>query len=125
MITVRAPYRPLLYRPSLGGPLLAGSGRSWIEVPEGTTVDQLEWVQDDPLPTVPREQTMVLETNVRSSKGDDYYHVTLEIKKSDYSLVSGSCQCYGYFYRHQCRHIKYALEQAWTTLKRTNSTGRN
>lgn len=73
------------------------AGSVWVEVPDGTTLDELsEYMVYKPRmrqPT-PGEQTW----QVKGSKGNSY---TVKLSGGSYS-----CTCTGYGFRRKCRHIE-------------------
>ena len=72
------------------------AGSVWIEVPEGTTLDELsEYMVYKPreIASPPGENSW----SVKGSKGNVY---TVKLSKGVYS-----CSCPGYGFRRKCRHI--------------------
>jgi len=72
------------------------AGSVWIEVPEGTTLDELSQY----MVYKPREVVPVAGENswsVKGSKGNIY---TVKLSQGVYS-----CSCPGYGFRRKCRHI--------------------
>ena len=72
------------------------AGSVWVEVPEGTTLDQLSAY----MVYKPREVVPTVGENswsVKGSKGNIY---TVKLSQGAYS-----CTCPGYGFRRKCRHI--------------------
>jgi hypothetical protein len=83
----------------VAGTIYEVNGEKWnhpyIAVPNGITIEQIEWVRD--LPPVKNE---LKEWKVESSRAGKVYIVR--------ETPSGkrTCTCDGFHYRRQCRHIK-------------------
>ena len=83
----------------VAGTIYEVNGEKWnhpyIAVPNGITIEQIEWVRD--LPPVKND---LKEWKVESSKAGKVYIVR--------ETPSGkrTCTCDGFHYRRQCRHIK-------------------
>ena len=72
--------------------------RKWVEVPEGTTLDGIEWVR--PVKTQKVRPTQV---QLVPGSGNARYRVAL------WPDGGASCECWGYRrWRKPCRHIKMA-----------------
>ena len=67
----------------------AVSGSNWVDVPVGTKLKDIKWVNTSP---------KVKKSKPMSWKVKDY---TVIFNKDFYS-----CTCLGYIYRRKCRHIK-------------------
>ena len=86
---------PALYH-CHNGITYAIAGSVWVEVPEGTTLDDLSQY----MVYKPREIAPVTGENswsVKGSKGNIY---TVKLSQGVYS-----CSCPGYGFRRKCRHI--------------------
>jgi len=83
----------------VAGTIYEVNGEKWnhpyIAVPNGITIEQIEWVRD--LPPVKND---LKEWKVESSRVGKVYIVR--------ETPSGkrTCTCDGFHYRRQCRHIK-------------------
>lgn len=92
--TVNSLYSPFFFR----GP---GSGKlylmpNWIEVPEGTTMDQVIHVK-------PEMRKVEVIKQFKSSKGEITYNVTYDGKEY-------RCDCPGARFRNRvCKHIKQLI----------------
>ena len=99
-IVCEFPCGPFLFR-SPSQKLYAMPG--WIEVPEGTTQDQLIHVKTPSLLKAEANRPVLVKT-FKSSKGDMYYNVY----KSGQEYT---CDCPGYKFRNRlCKHIKQVIE---------------
>ena len=95
MIPVEVSVPPALFT-SHTGIRYGIAGSVWIEVPEGTTFDELSQY----MVYKPREVVPVAGENswsVKGSKGNIY---TVKLSQGVYS-----CSCPGYGFRRKCRHI--------------------
>ena len=104
MIEVESLLNPAIFKSHASGKtyVVAGS-QPWIEVPEGTTLNDVRWTcayKPDKGPVDAREQIF----EVEGSKGNKY---TVKRDASD----SWSCECVGYGYRQRCKHIEKAKER--------------
>ena len=87
---------PALYN-SHTGILYGIAGSVWVEVPAGTTLDELsDYMVHKPRErqAAPGEKTW----QVKGSKGNTY---TVKLSDGMYS-----CTCAGYGFRRKCRHIE-------------------
>ena len=104
MYEVESLLNPAIFRSHTSGKTyIVAGGKPWIEVPEGTTLDEVTWKplqkpQKDPV--YAQEQIF----KVEGSKGNNY---TVKRAKDD----SWSCECVGYGYRQKCKHIARAKER--------------
>ena len=104
MYEVESILNPAIFRSHTSGKTYIAAGdKPWIEVPEGTTLDEVTWKplqkpQKDPVDA----QERLFE--VEGSKGNKY---TVRHAKDD----SWSCECVGYGYRRKCKHIEKAKEK--------------
>lgn len=80
----------------------------WVEVPEGTTIDQLVLVQPEHIIKA-KSEPVILIKEFKATKSDDIWQVTK--KGNEYS-----CTCTGFAYRRNfqgnnrsCKHIKQVL----------------
>jgi len=95
MSTVNVDIPPAIYR-SHTGKTYGIAGSVWVEVPEGTSLDELSQY----MVYKPREVVPVAGENswsVKGSKGNTY---TVKLSQGVYS-----CTCPGYGFRRKCRHI--------------------
>ena len=104
MIEVKSLLNPAIFKSHASGKtyVVAGS-QPWIEVPEGTTLNDVRWTcahKPDKAPIATREQ--IFEVDV--SKGNKY---TVKRAQND----SWSCECVGFSYRRKCKHIERAKER--------------
>ena len=103
MYEVKSSLNPAIFKsPTTGKTFIVAGDQPWIEVPEGTTLDEVTWKplqkpQKDPVAS--HEQIF----KVEGSKGNKYTvrHAT---------NGSWSCECVGYGYRRKCKHIEKAKE---------------
>ena len=96
MSPVEVSMQPALFT-SHTGIRYGNAGSVWIEVPEGTTLDELSdyMVYNPPVSApVAGEKTW----SVKGSKGNVY---TVKLSEGSYS-----CTCAGYNFRRKCRHIE-------------------
>jgi len=104
MYEVESLLNPAIFRSHTSGKTYIVAGdQPWIEVPEGTTLDEVTWKplqkpQKDPV----YAQEQIFE--VEGSKGNKY---TVKHAKDD----SWSCECVGYGYRQRCKHIEKIKEK--------------
>jgi hypothetical protein len=77
----------------------------WIEVPESTTLSDIEWISPKTKPIIrPKEEFR----EVPSSRGNKTYEVAV---RSD---GRKKCTCSGFMYRRHCRHTDELLsEMGW------------
>lgn len=95
MITVKGALPPAIF--SLGGKTYTVSGSVWTEVPEGTTLDDIKWVDTrPPLPEAPKYLTR----KFQSSRGKGEYYATVATDGFK------ECTCAGFTYRRFCRHTE-------------------
>ena len=104
MIEVESLLNPAIFKSHASGKtyVVAGS-QPWIEVPEGTTLNDVRWTcayKPDKDPVDAREQTF----EVEGTKGNKY---TVKRAQND----SWSCECVGFSYRRKCKHIERAKER--------------
>jgi hypothetical protein len=95
-ITITGNLPPAVFRSGTGR--YAAAGAEWVEVPEGTTLDDLDWSR----PTIPSaEPAGKIETHLVLGSNNDQYTVIL------YPDGDASCSCWGYRrWRKPCKHIK-------------------
>ena len=96
MSPVEVSVPPALYN-SHTGILYGIAGSVWVEVPAGTTLDELaDYMVYKPLERQPAagERTW----QVKGSIGNSY---TVKLSNGSYS-----CTCAGYGFRRKCRHIE-------------------
>jgi len=93
---------PFLFRAPISEKLYAMPG--WVEVPEGTTQEQLVHVKPQWLIDFHKNKPQLVK-QFKSSKGDITYNVT---KKG----IEYTCDCPGFRFRNRnCKHIKQVYEQ--------------
>jgi hypothetical protein len=104
MIEIESLLNPAIFKsPTSGKTYVVAGDQPWIEVPEGTTLDEVTWKplqkpQKDPVDA--QEQIF----KVEGSKGNKY-----TVKRA--ANNSWSCECVGYGYRQRCKHIARAKER--------------
>jgi hypothetical protein len=79
------------------------AGSIWVEVPEGTTLDDLSAY----MVYKPRKASVIPGENswrVKGSKGNIY---TVKLSQGIYS-----CSCPGYGFRRKCRHIEEIKDES-------------
>ena len=98
MIQVKSNLNPAIFKsPSTGKTYVVAGNQPWIEVPEGTTLDEVQWVstyKPDKGPLETREETFVVE----GSKGNKY-----TVKQAKNGLWN--CTCAGFGFRRKCKHV--------------------
>jgi len=87
----------------------AVNGEEWIEVPKGTKTNQIKAsvkdVPDEVIKAKPKKVKVTEEKHdVKSSKGDKTYTVTVDKKDGEVSGVH--CTCPGFGFRRKCKHIE-------------------
>lgn len=87
---------PTVFR--VGAQRYAAAGGEWTEVPEHTTLDDIDWSR----PTIPSaEPRGEIETHMVRGSSNDRYTVTI------YPGGDATCGCWGYRrWRKPCKHIK-------------------
>jgi len=104
MYEVESLLNPAIFKSHASGKTYVVAGdQPWIEVPEGTTLDDVRWIrapQPETDPVDVQEQIF----KVEGSKGNKY---TVKRAQND----SWSCECVGYGYRQRCKHIEKAKER--------------
>ena len=93
MITVSCPLNPSITENLMTGNLEVWGGRFVMEVPLGTTLKDLKWIQK------PNKPNASIETKtVEGSKGNTYTLRKLNDK--------WTCSCPGFKFRRNCKHTK-------------------
>jgi len=87
MFTIKGSMNPTVINTVDG--TFAVSGSNWVDVPVGTKLKDIKWVNTSP---------KVKKSKLMSWKVKDY---TVSFNGTFYS-----CTCLGYTYRRKCRHIK-------------------
>jgi hypothetical protein len=104
MYEVESLLNPAIFKSHASGKTYVVAGdQPWIEVPEGTTLNDVRWIrapQPETDPVDVQEQIF----KVEGSKGNKY---TVKRAQND----SWSCECVGYGYRQRCKHIEKAKER--------------
>jgi hypothetical protein len=102
-LRIKSSLNPAIFRGTKYDRIVAGSiyevnGEKWphayVAVTKGIPFEQIEWVRD-----LPPVKTELKEWKVKSSKAGKFYTVR--------ETASGTrtCDCNGFHYRRQCRHI--------------------
>ncbi len=91
MFTIKGSMNPTVINTSAG--TFAVSGSNWVSVPDGTSLENLKWID-----TTPKKKNKINSWDVSGSNGNTY---SVQWNESFYS-----CTCPGYTYRRTCRHIK-------------------
>ena len=98
MYEVESLLNPAIFKsPSTGKTYVVAGDQPWIEVPEGTSLDDVQWTstyKPDKGPLETREETFVVE----GSKGNKY-----TVKQA--ANGSWNCTCAGFGFRRKCRHV--------------------
>jgi hypothetical protein len=104
MYEVESLLNPAIFKsPTSGKTYVVAGDQPWIEVPEGTTLNDVRWSSAPQPETDPVDaQEQIFE--VEGSKGNKY---TVKRAKNN----SWSCKCVGYGYRQKCKHIEKAKER--------------
>ena len=104
MIEVESLLNPAIFKSHTSGKTYVVTGdQPWIEVPEGTTLNDVRWIRASKPETDPVDaQERLFE--VEGSKGNKY-----TVKRT--ANNSWSCECVGYGYRQKCKHIARAKER--------------
>jgi hypothetical protein len=97
MINISGPMNPTVFRSSVSDQWYACAGGEWLEVPEGTKLDDLNWVDD--WHKAPPSVNDVHEETVKGSSGDLY---SVEV----WTDGQTSCNCMGFLYRRRCKHVE-------------------
>jgi len=71
---------------------------AWIEVPAGTKYEDIEVINRPVKPKANRQELSI------QSKSGNTYKVVLD------SQLGNSCDCVGFMYHRNCRHLKQVLE---------------
>jgi len=79
-------------------------GEGWLEVPNGTTVDDIEFIVSNRRPQAWPGSRVMVKVIPSSDPTNPPYQVTSY--NGEYS-----CECDGWFYRKTCRHIALAREE--------------
>jgi len=101
MIKVTSILNPAIFKnPTTGKTYVVAGDQPWMEVPDGTTLADIEWIpQHEPHKgTVDAQETVF---QVMGTKGNKY-----TVKRSKNG--EWSCECVGFGYRGKCRHIGLA-----------------
>ena len=104
MYEVESLLNPAIFKsPTSGKTYVVAGDQPWIEVPEGTTLNDVRWSSAPQPETDPVDaQEQIFE--VEGSKGNKY---TVKCGANN----SWSCECVGYGYRQRCKHIARAKER--------------
>jgi hypothetical protein len=104
MIKIKSLLNPAIFHSHTRGKTYIVAGdQPWIEVPEGTTLDEVTW---EPLQKPRKDPSDAQERlfEVEGSKGNKY-----TVKHA--ANGSWSCECVGYGFRRKCKHIEKAKEK--------------
>ena len=71
----------------------AVSGSNWVDVPVGTKLKDIKWVNTSPKVKKSKPMSWKVKDYIVSFNGSFY-----------------SCTCLGYIYRHKCKHITKVSE---------------
>ena len=98
MIEVESLLNPAIFKsPASGKTYIVAGDQPWIEVPEGTTLDEVTWKplqKPEKAPSDVPKQVF----KVEGSKGLEYI-----VKQA--ANGTWSCECVGFGYRNKCKHI--------------------
>jgi len=98
MIKVTSILPPAIFRSHTSNKTFVVAGdQPWIEVPEGTTLDEVTWKplqKPEKAPSDAQERLF----EVEGSKGNKY-----TVKHA--ANGTWSCECVGFGYRNKCKHI--------------------
>ena len=98
MIEVESLLNPAIFKSHTSGKTYVVTGdQPWIEVPEGTTLNDVRWTcayKPDKDPVDAREQIF----EVEGSKGNKY-----TVKQAKNGLWN--CTCAGFGFRRKCKHV--------------------
>ena len=104
MIEVESLLNPAIFKSHTSGKTYVVTGdQPWIEVPEGTTLNDVRWncaYKPDKDPVDAQEQIF----EVEGTKGNKY-----AVKHAKNG--SWSCECVGYGFRRKCKHIEKVKEK--------------
>lgn len=87
---------PVLYR-SHSGKVYGVAGSVWVELPEGTTFEQLS----EYMSYKPRKPLLTHDEKRWTVKGSKGNHYTVRLKSGQYT-----CTCAGFGWRRKCKHIE-------------------
>ena len=95
------PWPPVVWVAPISGKTYAGSGGTQIEVPEGTTIEDIQeffcWGDEARRLRMPAESKDVKTIQVTGSKGKKY-----TVTKTG---STWKCECRGFAFRRDCKHI--------------------
>ena len=97
MSAVEVNIPPAIFKSVVSGKTYGIAGSVWVEVPEGTSLQQLsQYMVHKPREavSVPGEKSWT----IKGSKGNLY---TVKLSEGSYS-----CTCPGFSFRRKCRHIE-------------------
>jgi hypothetical protein len=99
MIEITSVLNPAIFKsPTTGITYVVAGSQPWIEVPSGTTLDDIRW---NPIiqPTQSASKAQEAVFHVEGTKNNKY-----TVKRSANGLWS--CECLGFSFRRTCKHIK-------------------
>ena len=98
MIQVESNLNPAIFKsPTSGKTYVVAGDQPWVEVPEGTTLNDVRWIRASKPETDPvyaREQTF----EVEGSRNSKY-----TVKQAKNGLWN--CTCVGFGFRRKCKHV--------------------
>jgi len=98
MYEVESLLNPAIFKSHASGKTYVVAGdQPWIEVPEGTTLDDVRWMRASKPETDPVDVPKQV-FKVEGSKGLEY-----TVKQA--ANGTWSCECVGFGYRNKCKHI--------------------
>lgn len=103
MIKVEGIYAPFLFRAPISQELYVICGGIWTPVPEGTTLDQIQW-KDTRSKYTSKSNQADISVKVKASKGNIYYKV--ESRANQWS-----CTCTGFGFRRKCKHVEQVKQK--------------
>ena len=101
---IQIPIEKVLFNGSFGIIDSPASGKTfvvpaWIEVPKGTTRDDIEIVGK------PEEKQHYRSEHSINSKSGKTYRIVIDNK------LGNSCECIGFMYHRSCRHLKQIISE--------------
>jgi hypothetical protein len=103
MIQVKSLLNPAIFQShTLGKTFVVAGNIPWIEVPEGTTLDNIEWIDEGK--KYQTKKADVITWEVKGSTGKEY-----TVKRNQNNIWS--CNCVGFGFRNRCKHIAQIKER--------------
>jgi hypothetical protein len=101
MYEVKSTLNPAIFKsPATNKTYIIAGNQPWVEVPADTTLNEVCWIpvyEPEKAPFSAREQRF----EVEGSKGNKY---TVKYSANGF----WNCECVGFSFRGQCKHIKKA-----------------